>query len=818
LEANMTTNRSIVTRWISGLLAALATILVAACGGGNEAPPPEPPPNPGSFSVGGSVSGLSGAGLVLQNNLGDALGVAADGNFAFATALPDGTTYSVTVRAQPAGQSCSVDAGAGTVAGAAVTSVRVRCTVVVVQRYPRQLFVVGAGSGGDDDEDIGRLSAYGIDGVTGALTRTDSVGLPLASGAPLVHPSGRFVYTTSREIRAFQVDDTTGLLTPIGPSQTETSDLNNAVMDPLGRFALIGRGVFTIDAATGALTRQPAPGLTDPFARGVVIDPRGRFAYSIEGFALGLATYQLDQVTGAPTRIVPPQPAGAAPESVVMDPQGRFVFVATSKTTGPDDSIQPLAVNADTGALTPLPEVLTGLTETRSIAIHPTGRWLIVAGRFGAALFSVDTATGAVAPAGTIPTGARPESAVFDPSGTLIYVGNRDGDNLSILRFDPATGTMQPAGLQATVFEPNGLAVNAADAAVRPGPRFVYSTSGNEDLLRSWRADANGALVPIGAPIVAEQGTRPSSPQVHPSQRFLYVPEEFGALDANGNRGNARVRAYAIDAQTGVLTLVNSLDTGGRNLYSLALGASGRFAYALNPAGAASDPNLGTVRVLAIDPQTGALSNTGLPVVNVGRQALRLRIEPRGRFAYVVNSASNDITAFEIGSVGDLIPAGTYFASDKPQDIRFSPDGRFAYVVGLEDGLLVTYRIDPSSGALDVVGVTPTGGSALLAAMHPTLPYLYLTDFSTLRLNTYRIDTADGQPVPTGGSLARDPFPGFAEIDPSGRFAYVTNPSFGPYTWSVYRIDPGSGSLTDTGATIPGNVNTTGIAFTVGLQ
>jgi len=81
------------------------------------------------FSVGGSVSGLLGTGLVLQNNAGDNLAIGADGSFSFATALDDGSTYSVSVFSQPASpsQTCSVSNGTGTLAGANVTDVAVSC-------------------------------------------------------------------------------------------------------------------------------------------------------------------------------------------------------------------------------------------------------------------------------------------------------------------------------------------------------------------------------------------------------------------------------------------------------------------------------------------------------------------------------------------------------------------------------------------------------------------------------------------------------------------------------------------------------------------
>ncbi len=80
-----------------------------------------------TYSVGGSVSGLSGT-VVLRDNGGDDLSVAANGPFTFATRLADGAAYSVTVKSNPAGQSCVVSNGSGTVSSADVTGVAVACS------------------------------------------------------------------------------------------------------------------------------------------------------------------------------------------------------------------------------------------------------------------------------------------------------------------------------------------------------------------------------------------------------------------------------------------------------------------------------------------------------------------------------------------------------------------------------------------------------------------------------------------------------------------------------------------------------------------
>src|ERR1700690_1919629 len=54
-----------------------------------------------TYTVGGTVTGLLGSGLVLQINGGDNLAFTANGGFDFGTRLANGASYSVTVATQP---------------------------------------------------------------------------------------------------------------------------------------------------------------------------------------------------------------------------------------------------------------------------------------------------------------------------------------------------------------------------------------------------------------------------------------------------------------------------------------------------------------------------------------------------------------------------------------------------------------------------------------------------------------------------------------------------------------------------------------------
>jgi Putative esterase len=84
---------------------------------------------PATYTVGGTATGLTGT-LVLQDNGGDNLTVSASGSFTFTTSLAQGAAYDVTVGTEPAGQTCTVAGGSGTMPAANITTVAVACTTL----------------------------------------------------------------------------------------------------------------------------------------------------------------------------------------------------------------------------------------------------------------------------------------------------------------------------------------------------------------------------------------------------------------------------------------------------------------------------------------------------------------------------------------------------------------------------------------------------------------------------------------------------------------------------------------------------------------
>ena len=140
-----------------------------------------------TFTVGGSVTGLVGGGLVLRNNAGNDLTRDADGAFTFTTAVAAGGAYAVTIATQPANQTCTLANDSGVIAAANVSTVSVTCATF------RVTGVIGPAGG----------SLVGPDGVevhipAGALAQPTTIGiarspggwpLPLVEGTTLPDPS-----------------------------------------------------------------------------------------------------------------------------------------------------------------------------------------------------------------------------------------------------------------------------------------------------------------------------------------------------------------------------------------------------------------------------------------------------------------------------------------------------------------------------------------------------------------------------------------------------------------------------------------------------
>jgi len=145
-----------------------------------------------AFTVGGTVSGLTSAGMILTDAAGDMFPVAAGSSqFVLPGSVAFGSRYSVTVQQQPMLQTCEISAGTGTMGPGNVSSVAVVCPLSVSPQS------VAIAAGAPQQFAAAIQSATGtviwqVDGVAGGSAATGTItsgGLytaPVASLAPRI--------------------------------------------------------------------------------------------------------------------------------------------------------------------------------------------------------------------------------------------------------------------------------------------------------------------------------------------------------------------------------------------------------------------------------------------------------------------------------------------------------------------------------------------------------------------------------------------------------------------------------------------------------
>ena len=618
------------------------SVLLAACGGGGgsdavTAPPPPPPPT--TYTIGGSVSGLTGSGLVLQNNAGNNLNVAAKAtSFMFPTAIANGAAYAVTVLTQPSNpaQTCTVSSGSGTVSGANVTMVAIACTVNV--------YTVGGS----------------ISGLTGSgLVLQDNAGdnLNVAAKAtsfmfPTAIPSGGSYAVTV-------------LTQPSNPAQTCT--VSN------GSGTVTGANVTKVAITCSANVYTVGGSISGLTGSGLVLQDNAGDNLNVAAKANGFTFPTAIASGGAYAVTVLTQPASPAQQCSVTNGTGtvgvmsisnvvvscmnvaRFVYVAnaTDGVNGTGD-VSAFTVNPNTGALTAVPGgPVTADQNPSAIAVDTTGQFVYVGnvGTGDVSIFNVDPVAGTLTfKANAYSPGTSGASLAVAPSDNYLFVGGIGNPNttgsVSAFTLNPNSGSLNrvlsspyPAG-----DAPYGLAVD-------PASQFVFATAAFTHFLFVYTIGSDGSLTQIaGNPFGAGAGAYGvvAYPLGGASGGFVYT--------ANG--ATYTVSAFSYDSTGNLTELAQSPYSSGSEPKGIAIDPAGKFLYVTNYGDF-------SVSSFSIDPQSGALSSVGAAVLtgnlnNVPNPGpIDVKVDPSGRFVYVVNQLDNSVSLFS-ASAGVLTLSATY--------------------------------------------------------------------------------------------------------------------------------------------------------------
>ena len=152
----------------------------------------------------------------------------------------------------------------------------------------------------------------------------------------------------------------------------------------------------------------------------------------------------------------------------------------------------------------------------------------------------------------------------------------------------------------------------------------------------------------------------------------------------------------------------------------------------------------------------------------------------QAQFAYVVNDATNDVSAYSIGANGALTPvAGSPFATGMtPFSVAVSPTAKFAYVANDTSNNVSAYNIGADGALTQLTSLgSPfaAGTNPISVAVDPTGKFAYVANNGSNNVSAYNIG-ANGALTPVPGSpftAGTNPFS--VAVDPTGKFAYVAN-------------------------------------------
>ncbi|WP_253947372.1 beta-propeller fold lactonase family protein [Paraburkholderia xenovorans] len=309
--------------------------------------------------------------------------------------------------------------------------------------------------------------------------------------------------------------------------------------------------------------------------------------------------------------------------------------------------------------------------------------------------YTIDTVTGAQStiPGSPFAAGAQNRWITVDASGTYAFVPSQNTNTLSVYGINHSTGAL---------------------------------------------TQLPGSPYPVGV--------TPNSVTVNPAGTLVFVP------NANSNT----VSVFSINRSTGALTPVPGSPFATDSVPTkVAINPAGTFAFV-------ADQNGTTISVYSIDAGTGALTPVaGSPFSNGGNQPMGITTDPSGTHVYATNAQGN-VTGFSIDQSTGVLSAiagspfamGYAYQAGASMNTAFNASGTLAFVATGQDGAVLTYNVDATSGALTQItgDVDTVGGGAVFVTLDPTGTLLFAANFIHITVGIKQINQTTGALTDIPGS------------------------------------------------------------------
>jgi 6-phosphogluconolactonase len=310
----------------------------------------------------------------------------------------------------------------------------------------------------------------------------------------------------------------------------------------------------------------------------------------------------------------------------------------------------------------------------------------------------------------------------------------------------------------------------------------------------------------LSVPILAAEAVNPSFLEIHPNGKFLYAVSEAGEAGS--------VSAYAIEADTGNLKLLNKQPSGGLGPCHVSIDHKGKNLLVANY-GSGSASVIPIKSDGRLEKPTGFVQHTGSSVNSrrqKGPHAHSINVSPDNRFAFVADLGIDKIMIYKLDiEKGTIVANSPPFVKVRPgagpRHFAFHPNGKYAYVINELACTVTAFAYDSVSGALKEIQTITTlpkdfNGSNTCAEVrvHPSGKFVYGSNRGHDSIVVYRVDLADGKLTYVEHETDEIKTPRNFNIDQTGKFCLVANQDKDSVI--VFRINNKSGALEPTGNNI----------------
>jgi 6-phosphogluconolactonase len=340
------------------------------------------------------------------------------------------------------------------------------------------------------------------------------------------------------------------------------------------------------------------------------------------------------------------------------------------------------------------------------------------------------------------------------------------------------------------------VAFASAPAQAQEKYRVYLGTYTAKDSKGIYMCELNLKDGSLSAATLAGETKDPSFLAFHPNKKFLYAV----------NEGQASVSAFAIDAQTGKLTFLNSQPSQGGAPCHLIVDPTGQNVLAANYSGGScicipieADGKLG--KATSFQQHEGKKKN-----------GHAIHVDKANKFALCCDLGLDKVIIYAFDAdKGTLTPHGAFDTPKGagPRHFAWHPDGKTAYINGETDLTVIVCAYDADRGALTQKqvlstlpkNVTRKGGSTAETVVHPSGKFVYVSNRDPYNsIAIFAVDPKTHELTPVGHQGMGVKTPRNFAIEPTGRYMLVANQNGGNVL--VFRINQETGELTPTGQSV----------------